>query len=332
MSLEKEIDNINEKTKTLPLSRILPMLLPIALEMSDYEGYCIFTYWSKSKSKNSNSNLKWQKTMRKALLNEKFTTIEIKELEKTTFEVYLQSRGIDESNDFYLCAKEMEDRINYYNELLNIEEPQQQISSLEAVYRMNWEKNQKEKIIKKRTQVEQQYLVLQSYITSKLVEYRINNVVRERKKGMKKELNNSKNIFIIHGHNEAKRRELVTLLKDNFSLNPIVLSDKPDQGMTIIEKFEKYASDCSYAFALFTPDDIVTNGDTQYFQARPNVIFELGWFYSNLGRSRVCILDQASEQSKIFSDLQGVLRMQFNENVSEKYMEIERELKSLGII
>lgn len=34
----------------------------------------------------------------------------------------------------------------------------------------------------------------------------------------------------------------------------------------------------------------------------------------------------------IFSDLQGVLRMQFNENISEKYIEIERELKSLGII
>jgi predicted nucleotide-binding protein len=115
-------------------------------------------------------------------------------------------------------------------------------------------------------------------------------------------------------------------------LNPIVLLDQPDQGLTIIEKFEKYAANCSYAFALFTPDDIVTKGDNQYFQARPNVIFELGWFYASLGRSRVCILDQASEQSRIFSDLQGVLRMQFNENISEKYMEIERELKTLGII
>ena len=83
---------------------------------------------------------------------------------------------------------------------------------------------------------------------------------------------------------------------------------------------------------MFTPDDIVTNGEQQYFQARPNVIFELGWFYANLGRSRVCILDQESEQSKIFSDLQGILRMQFKENISERYMEIERELKSVGII
>ena len=156
--------------------------------------------------------------------------------------------------------------------------------------------------------------------------------MKERQIMLEKGIKNSKDIFIIHGHNEAKRRELEKILKENFGLNPIVLMELPDQGLTIIEKFEKYASSCSYAFALFTPDDIVTNGDQQYFQARPNVIFELGWFYANLGRSRVCILDQASERSRIFSDLQGVLRMQFNENISEKYMEIERELKSLGII
>lgn len=111
-----------------------------------------------------------------------------------------------------------------------------------------------------------------------------------------------------------------------------MLSEQPDQGLTIIEKFEKYASQCSYAFALFTPDDIISDGDTEYFQARPNVIFELGWFYANLGRSRVCILDQASEKSRIFSDLQGVMRVQFNNDVSEKYLDIERELKSVGII
>ena len=154
----------------------------------------------------------------------------------------------------------------------------------------------------------------------------------ERKEKLEKSSKNTKDVFIIHGHSEAKRRELETMLKERFGLNPIVLSEKPDQGLTIIEKFEKYASTCSYAFALFTPDDIVTNGGQQYFQARPNVIFELGWFYANLGRARVCILDQASDQSRIFSDLQGVMRMQFKENISEKHFEIERELKSVGII
>jgi len=141
------------------------------------------------------------------------------------------------------------------------------------------------------------------------------------------------NIFIIHGHNEAKWRELYKMLKDEFKVNPIVLSEQPNQGLTIIEKFEKYAKTCSYAFAIFTPDDIVVeNNGEEYFQARPNVIFELGWFYSNLGRPFVCILNQKSNKNAIFSDLQGIMRLEFNNNVSEQYSEIEKELKASKIV
>ena len=139
----------------------------------------------------------------------------------------------------------------------------------------------------------------------------------------------TKNVFIIHGHNEAKWRELQALLKDEFGLNPIILSEKPNSGLTIIEKFEKYAKNCSYAFAIFTPDDIVENNGKSYFQARPNVIFELGWFYAKLGRNGVCILDQECEQSEIFSDLQGIMRIQFKNNVKEAYSDIKKNLKKL---
>ena len=84
---------------------------------------------------------------------------------------------------------------------------------------------------------------------------------------------------------------------------------------------------------MFTPDDIVTaSNGKQYFQARPNVIFELGWFYANLGRAKVCILEQSSEKSEIFSDLQGIMRIQFQNNISESILSIRRELESVGII
>jgi hypothetical protein len=46
-----------------------------------------------------------------------------------------------------------------------------------------------------------------------------------------------------------------------------------------------------------------------YAQARPNVIFELGWFYGSLGHSRVCILFKNGTQ--IHSDLGGISRVQF---------------------
>lgn len=332
MNLEEKIDAIYERMQTQPLSLILPMLLPIALEFKDYEGYCILTYWGKPIAHDTDLNKTLQQEMQKVLLGEGVAVEAVKIIQHDSFEKYLKLRSIDKNQVLGLCAKEMENRIKELEDLINVVDTPNGLAPIDAYYLTERNTGQKLNALQSRQQVEQQYAVLQSYLTTKLVEYRRRAINRERKKELEKGIKNSKNIFIIHGHDEAKRRELESLLKDRFKLNPIVLLDQPDQGLTIIEKFEKYASNCSYAFALFTPDDIVTNGDKQYFQARPNVIFELGWFYANLGRSRVCILDQASEQSKIFSDLQGVLRMQFNTNVSEKYIEIERELKSLGIV
>ncbi|MDL2238274.1 nucleotide-binding protein [Christensenellaceae bacterium OttesenSCG-928-K19] len=140
------------------------------------------------------------------------------------------------------------------------------------------------------------------------------------------------NVFIIHGHNEAKWRELCSILKDDFGLNPIVLMEQPGQGRTIIEKFENFAKTSAYAFAIFTHDDIVVNGGKEYLQVRPNVIFELGWFYARLGRKRVCILDQSKEGSEIFSDLQGIERYTFDKDVKEVYKEIALELKESGLV
>ena len=144
---------------------------------------------------------------------------------------------------------------------------------------------------------------------------------------------NNKNVFIIHGQKEARWRELKEMLHEKFDLNPIVLKEQPDEGATIIEKFEKYAPQCSYAFAIFTPDDQVKkNDDEYYFQARPNVTFELGWFCAYFGRKRVMILLQEGVNTKAFSDFQGVLQKRFTKSISEKYKEIENELKNAKIL
>ena len=143
----------------------------------------------------------------------------------------------------------------------------------------------------------------------------------------------NKQIFIIHGREGAKWRELKEILKEKFNLHPIILSEQAGEGKTLIEKIEKYASECSYAFAIFTHDDIVvSNNGEKYFQVRPNVIFELGWFYAKLGRSKVCILNQESEQGSIFSDLKGVEYIPFKDKISEQYLKIKTELKAAGIL
>ncbi len=154
-------------------------------------------------------------------------------------------------------------------------------------------------------------------------------------------------VFIVHGHDEANLYKLRDLLKDRYKLDCIVMKWKAGQGRTLIEKFEQEAQDAGFAFILMTPDDQIApsegivvgignlglpvKGNThQYFQARPNVIFELGWFYGKLGRDRVCILSK--EKTEIHSDLKGISQIIFNQSVEEKILDIEAELRAAGLI
>lgn len=333
MKTLESIDLICNKIQQQPLSSVLPLVQAIALECSDYEGYCCLYYWSKPMPKVEKANIAMRSGILQVLLGEGLQKSQILEYEEKGFELYIQMRSVGEDKVFTLSAKEMEDRCKAFDDMLLAVEIPQGLHPVDAYARSKVAEKEKLTVIQSRQQVEQQYAILLSYITTKLTEYRRKIILSERKKDMEKSIRNSKDVFIIHGHSEAKLLELEKILKEEFGLNPVILKDKPNSGLTIIDKFEKYASSCSYAFALFTPDDIVTNGKgEQYFQARPNVIFELGWFYANLGRNRVCILEQASDKSEIFSDLQGILRIQFNQNVEESYMKIKRELEDVGII
>jgi predicted nucleotide-binding protein len=140
-----------------------------------------------------------------------------------------------------------------------------------------------------------------------------------------------KKVFIIHGHDEAKRRELRALLSDRLGLKPVILSEQPDAGCsTLIEKFELYAPTCSYAIALFTPDDQVDLKGETYLQARPNVIYELGWFCAALSRKNVMLLLKVG--TTVFSDFSGIVEKRFNEHISEKFIEIESDLKVSGML
>lgn len=154
------------------------------------------------------------------------------------------------------------------------------------------------------------------------------NIIKQNK-----EINDEtikENVFIIHGKNEARWRELKDIIKDDFNLKPIILSEQPDTGATIIEKFEKYAQSCSCAIAIFTPDDEVTSGNVKYLQARPNVIYEIGWFCGKLGRDKVILL--LKEGTTIFSDFGGIMQKRFKGKIVEKVSEIRKDLEQMNII
>lgn len=138
-----------------------------------------------------------------------------------------------------------------------------------------------------------------------------------------------KGIFIIHGHDEINTLRLNHLLQDHFRLNPVLMMRKPGMSRALLEKFEDAAATCSMAFALITPDDHIINHITPYFQARPNVIFEVGWFVGRLGIPRVCLL--LKDGTTVHSDIDGISRIHFRENIEEKVIDIQRELEAVGL-
>ena len=65
---------------------------------------------------------------------------------------------------------------------------------------------------------------------------------------------NPKDVFVVHGHDHGMK-ETVARFLSKAGLNPIILHEQPDEGKTIIEKFEKHA-DVSFAVAIFSRDDL----------------------------------------------------------------------------
>jgi predicted nucleotide-binding protein len=136
-------------------------------------------------------------------------------------------------------------------------------------------------------------------------------------------------VFIVHGQAEAIKLELKSILT-NLKIEPVILSEMPDNGRTVIEKFENYARFCAFAYVIITPDDFVENKKKKYFQGRPNVLFELGWFSGRFGRDKVRILRQ--KDTDLPSDLSGLVTVNFNERLEEVYRSIAADLQQAGII
>lgn len=136
-------------------------------------------------------------------------------------------------------------------------------------------------------------------------------------------------VFIVHGHDEASK-EAVARFLEKLNLVTIILHEQPNEGQTIIEKFEKNAS-VGFAVVLLTLDDIGgINKDEPSLspRARQNVVFELGYFFAKLGRGRVCAI--CAEGLEIPSDIHGVLYIPYDAEGAWKF-KLAREMKAAGL-
>ena len=139
----------------------------------------------------------------------------------------------------------------------------------------------------------------------------------------------TKEIFIVHGRDDAAK-ETVARFLDRLGLSPVILHEQPNQGRTIIEKFEHHAQ-VGFAIALLTPDDVgALQEDASNLKprARQNVIFEFGYFIGRLGRERVCALTKGDIE--LPSDYDGVIYIPLDDSEGWK-MKLVQEFKNAGL-
>jgi len=121
----------------------------------------------------------------------------------------------------------------------------------------------------------------------------------------------SKKVFLVHGRdNETK--ESVARFVERIGLEPIILHEQPNSGLTVVEKFEVFSA-VGFAVVLLTPDDVGALASELAAlkpRARQNVILELGYFLGKLTRRRVCALYK--QGIEIPSDYQGVLYVELD--------------------
>ncbi len=174
----------------------------------------------------------------------------------------------------------------------------------------NWEKAKREWINLVETMMEE----IQSFSSSKTLPEPKNN-------------KNGQRIFVVHGH-DNEMVETVARFIIKLGFEPIILREQPNQGRTIIEKFEDYA-DVPFAIVLFSPDDFGKATDEDSLKPRPrqNVVFELGFFIGKLGRDKVVVLHKVVENFEMLSDFQGVIFEPYKDGWEFK---IAKEIKAAG--
>ena len=102
----------------------------------------------------------------------------------------------------------------------------------------------------------------------------------------------------------------------------VVLSEQPNNGMTIVEKLEAASEKCNKAIILLTKDDEMADGR---MRGRQNVIHEIGFFQGKYGRRNVVLLCEEGVES--FSNISGIVYIKFNrDHFSEVFEPLRNEL------
>ena len=100
------------------------------------------------------------------------------------------------------------------------------------------------------------------------------------------EMPKSNSVFLVHGHDEGAKHAVARFLSD-LGVEPVILQEQLNRGMTVIEKFENLASKAGFAVILMTPDDAgypTGKEEEKKYRPRQNVgLLELRYFFGKAG-------------------------------------------------
>jgi hypothetical protein len=125
-------------------------------------------------------------------------------------------------------------------------------------------------------------------------------------------------ILIIHGRDRMALLELKDFIHSHLpQIVPRVMVDEVIGSIRLVDKFERIANDAAGAIALLTPDDFggLVQDRRASPRARQNVVIEIGWAWSKLGRERLLLLSRGTVE--LPSDLSGSDIIPFRESPRE---------------
>jgi predicted nucleotide-binding protein len=126
--------------------------------------------------------------------------------------------------------------------------------------------------------------------------------------------NTEPRIFIICSVEALEVAKTVRIGLRHVSKHIVLWSDEQifESGSYPLEALEKEVACADFAIALAEPDDIVRSRDRTQDSVRDNVIFELGFFMSRLGRARSLLLIPRGSNVKLPSDFKGLVPISYH--------------------
>jgi len=188
MTIVERVNSISEQIQTMPLSKLLVQILPIALDCNDFEGYSILSCWNKPVCKDKAANKVFLDQIASVIHDEGLSQEDARTIVTNAHEKYLLLRTVEKDKLLMFSAKEMEDKIEELSEMMKSMIVPQGLHPTDAYYQSLSVDKSRAVIIENRDLIQRQYAVLQSYIVAKLAEFRRkgkmidNNSVRSHSK------------------------------------------------------------------------------------------------------------------------------------------------------